>query len=161
MTASRRGRSDPPAGVEPGVEAGADSLSARAAEARLAGSRPGVTGRGADPAGRGAGPAARAGIDVSQSVVVATARLAAREVKGVLRLGRGGSPIRRLLRPSRAVEISPGSHGLALRLVVVARAGQPLGEVGRAVALAVRGAVERVLGLEVETVTVVVDGVAG
>lgn len=157
MTASRRGRSNPSAGPEPGASPAPSGASA----AREPGGGVGATGSGADGVRRGSGPAARAGIDVSRNVLLETARLAAREVPGVLRLGRGGPPLRRLLRPRQAVEVASGAEGLALRLVVVARAGQPLGTVGGAVALAVRGAVERVLGLEVEAVTVVVDGVAG
>jgi uncharacterized alkaline shock family protein YloU len=103
----------------------------------------------------------RARLDVSRSVVLATARLAAREVPGVVRLGRGGPPLRRLIGGRSSIRLVDAGTGLEVRLVLVARAGQPLGPLGRAVASAVRGAIERALGLQVAAVTVVVDGVVG
>lgn len=106
----------------------------------------------------GAGPE-RAALDVSRGVVLATARLAVGEVPGVARIGRGGSLVRRLLPGGPPLRIESGETGLEIRVVVVARAGQSLGTLGRSVASAVRGTIERVLGLEVARVTVVVDGV--
>lgn len=103
----------------------------------------------------------RARLDVSRGVVLATARLAVREVPGVVRIGRGGSLLRRLVGDRAALRLEPGPGGLEVRLVVVARPGQPLARLGRAVAAAVRGAIERILGLEVARVVVVVDGVGG
>ncbi|HWP63739.1 MAG TPA: Asp23/Gls24 family envelope stress response protein [Candidatus Binatia bacterium] len=101
----------------------------------------------------------RAALDVSRGVVLATARLAVGEVPGVARIGRGGSLVRRLLPGGPPVRIESGEAGLEIRVLVVARAGQSLGTLGRSVATAVRGAIERILGLEVARVTVVVDGV--
>lgn len=98
-------------------------------------------------------------LDVSPGVVLATARLAAREVPGVARIGRGGSVLRRFARGGPALRIAESDGGLDVRLVVVARPGRSLGALGRAVGAAVRGSIERVLGLEVARVTVVVDGV--
>jgi len=115
------------------------------------------TGAGTDA---GFGPT-RARLDVSRTVVLATARLAAREVPGVVRLGRGGSLLRRLVEGRSPIRLTDGDAGLEVRLVLVVRAGEPLGPVGRAVASAVRGAIERALGLQLAAVTVVVDGVVG
>lgn len=102
-----------------------------------------------------------AGLDVSRGVVLATARLAVRDVPGVARLGRGGSRLRRLLSGRSALRLDRADGGLEIRVVVVARPGQPLGALGRSVAAAVRRAIERSLGLEVAAVTVVIDGVGG
>ncbi len=114
-----------------------------------------------EPLAGGQGTPARARLEVARSVVLATARLAVAEVPGVARIGRGGSLLRRLVVGRSPLRLEHGPAGLEVRLVVVVRPGESLGAVGRAVAAAVRGAVERVLGLEVARVTVVVDGVAG
>jgi uncharacterized alkaline shock family protein YloU len=126
----------------------------------LGGDRPAARSAPGDGAGADGGPL-RARLDVSRSVVLATARLAAREVPGVVRLGRGGSLLRRLVGGRSPIRLTDGGAGLEVRLVLVARAGRPLGPVGRTVASAVRSAIERALGLEVAAVTVVVDGVVG
>ena len=96
-------------------------------------------------------------LTVERSVVDDMIRLAAEEVPGVLRVGRGGPPWRGWLRP--ALRTRRRGRRVEVRLWVVARPGQDLVEVGREVRAAIVGAVERLLGLEPGPVTVVVDGV--
>jgi uncharacterized alkaline shock family protein YloU len=58
-----------------------------------------------------------------------------------------------------AVRLSEGR--VLIRLRIVARPGQPLGPLTGQVRTAVAATVERLLGLELGAVTVVVDGVGG
>lgn len=97
-------------------------------------------------------------LSVGPGVIRETVRLAALEVPGVLRVGRGGprwrgaiggSPIR--------VRIRDGQVNVTIRLI--ARPRQPLVPLTEQVRDAVAGAVVRLLGLELGAVTVVVDGV--
>jgi uncharacterized alkaline shock family protein YloU len=97
-------------------------------------------------------------LSVGPGVIRETVRLAALEVPGVLRVGRGGprwrdaiggSPIR--------VRIRDGRVNVTIRLI--ARPRQPLVPLTEQVRDAVAGAVVRLLGLELGAVTVVVDGV--
>jgi uncharacterized alkaline shock family protein YloU len=96
-------------------------------------------------------------LTVERSVVDDTIRLAAEEVPGVLRVGRGGPPWRGWLRPTIRTHRQDGL--VSVRLWVVARPGHDLVDVGREVRAAIAAAAERLLGLEVGPVTVVVDGV--
>ncbi len=97
-------------------------------------------------------------LTVSHDVIVEMVRTAALEVPGVLRVGRGGprwvgwlsgSPIRARVRDGRA-------H---VRVWVVVRPGHALKPVAAQVRQAVAATLERLLGLELGDVTVVVDGV--
>jgi uncharacterized alkaline shock family protein YloU len=99
-------------------------------------------------------------VTVGRAVMAEMVRLAAIEVPGVLRVGRagpgwrswlGGSPVRTRVTDGR----------VDVRIVVVARPGQPLAPIASQVRSAVAAAVERLLGLELGGVTVLVDGVGG
>jgi uncharacterized alkaline shock family protein YloU len=85
-------------------------------------------------------------------------RLAAIGVPGVCRIGHGGPAWRRWLGgPAVRVQVVDGA--VRVRLAIVARPAQPLGPLTRAVRDAVGAALERLLALELGTVSVVVDGV--
>lgn len=97
-------------------------------------------------------------LTVGTGVIAEMVRLAALEVPGVVRVGRagpawraflGGSPIR-----ARVVDAR-----VFVRLWIVARPGHALAPLTAQVRATVGAAVERLLGLELGAVTVVVDGV--
>ena len=97
-------------------------------------------------------------LSVGPGVIRETVRLAALEIPGVIKVGRGGprwrdavggSPIRIRVRDGR-VHVS---------IWLVARPRQPLVPLTAQVRAAVGGAVVRLLGLELGGVTVLVDGV--
>jgi uncharacterized alkaline shock family protein YloU len=99
-------------------------------------------------------------LTVGRGVIAELVRLAAFEVPGVMSVSRGGPAWRRLIGgPSVAVKIR--NERVAVRLWIVARPGQSLVPLTAAVRSTVAATVERVLGLELETVTVLVDGVGG
>jgi uncharacterized alkaline shock family protein YloU len=97
-------------------------------------------------------------LTVSHSVIVEMVRVAALEVPGVLRVSRGGpfawlggSPVR-----------AHASNGrVSVRVWIVARPGHALPSLAAQVRQAVGATIERLLGLELGEVTVVVDGVGG
>lgn len=97
-------------------------------------------------------------LSVGPGVIRETVRLAALEVPGVLRVGRGGPAWREFLAgaPIR-VRVRAGRVHVAVWLV--ARPRQRLVPLAADVRAAVGGAVVRLLGLELGGVTVVVDGV--
>jgi uncharacterized alkaline shock family protein YloU len=97
-------------------------------------------------------------LTVSHGVIVEMVRVAALEVPGVLKVARGGrlgwltgSPVRARVRDGRA----------SVRVWIVARPGHSLRPLAAQVRQAVGATVERLLGLELGEVTVVVDGVGG
>lgn len=97
-------------------------------------------------------------LTVGRAVVTEMVRLAAVEVPGVLRIGRGGPPWRGwLARRSLAVRVR--DQTVEVRLHVVARPGQALVPLTRDVRVTVGTTIERLLGLRPTAVTVVVDGV--
>lgn len=99
-------------------------------------------------------------LSVGRGVIVEMTRLAALEVPGVLRVARSGPTWRSFfLGPSVAVR----THGdrVDIRLWVIARPGAALATVTRDTRIAVAGAVERLLGLHLGSVTVIVDGIGG
>ena len=99
-------------------------------------------------------------LDVTRDVVVDMVRLAAEEVPGVLRLGRGGARLRRASgRGAVVVHLRDGRADV--RVTLIARPGHPLVALTAQVRTAVASALERLLGLEAGSVTVVVDGVGG
>jgi uncharacterized alkaline shock family protein YloU len=98
------------------------------------------------------------GLAVSHPVIRDVVRRAALEVPGVLRVGRGGPAWRRAL-SGRAVAIRLRDGAVEARVVVVARAAQPLPRLAAEVRVAVGMAIERLLGLELGAVSVIVDGV--
>ena len=95
---------------------------------------------------------------VGPAVIEEMVRLAAMGVPGVCRIGRGG-PIWRRWLGGRAVRVRIVDGAVQVRLAIVARPTQPLGPLTRAVRDAVGAALERLLALELGSVSVVVDGV--
>jgi len=96
-------------------------------------------------------------LTVEKGVITEMVRLAAFEVPGVARVGRGGARWRALLGP--AVRARLHRDKVEVRLWIVARPGQPLVPLTGEVRSAVAATVERLLGLELGGVTVLVDGV--
>jgi len=97
-------------------------------------------------------------LSVGRGVIVEVARLAALEVPEVLRVARRGPRWRAALAgPPIMVRIRP--DGVVVRLRIIARPGADLAITGRRVREAVGRAVERLLGLQVQEVSVLVDGV--
>ena len=99
-------------------------------------------------------------LTVGPAVIDEMIRLAAYEVPGVARVSRGGPGWRSFL-AGPAIDTRVSDHGVRVRLWIVARPGQPLVELASQVRAAVAAAVERLLGLQVESITVTVDGVGG
>jgi len=99
-------------------------------------------------------------LSVGSGVIVEMVRLAAMEVPGVVRVGRGGSRLRQLFAGSPvAIRVRAGQ--VNVKVWIVARPGSALGPLTAQVRSAVGAAVERLLGLELGSVTVLVDGVGG
>jgi uncharacterized alkaline shock family protein YloU len=99
-------------------------------------------------------------LTVGRGVIAELVRLAAFEVPGVARVGRGG-PLWRdwLSGPAVPVQVDDGRVAVSLR--VVARPGQALQPLAENVRTAVTATVERFLGLNLAALTVIVDGVGG
>ena len=99
-----------------------------------------------------------ADLSVGRGVIVEVARLAALEVPEVLRVARRGPPWRAAL-AGPPITVRVRADGVVVRLRIIARPGADLALTGRRVREAVGRAVERLLGLEVREVSVLVDGV--
>jgi uncharacterized alkaline shock family protein YloU len=99
-------------------------------------------------------------LTIGRGVITELVRLAAFEVPGVARVGRGGAAWRRHLGGS-AVSVQVRNEQVLVRLWIVARPGQALGPLADQVRSAVAATVERFLGLQLGAVTVLVDGVGG
>jgi uncharacterized alkaline shock family protein YloU len=97
-------------------------------------------------------------LSVGPGVIRDTVRLAALEVPGVLRVGRGGPPWRDALGGS-PVKVRIRDGRVHVTVWLVARPRQQLVPLSDEVRSAVAGAVVRLLGLELDGVTVLVDGV--
>ena len=100
------------------------------------------------------------GLTVGKPVIAEMVRLAAFEVPGVQAVAHAGGMWRRLL-IAPPVEVHLEGNRVAVRLSIVARPGQALTPLVAQVRLAVGATVERLLGLELDGVSVVVDGVGG
>ena len=100
------------------------------------------------------------GLTVGHGVIVELVRLAALEVPGVAKVGRGGPVWRRLL-GGPAVSVRLRDDRVLVRLWIVARPRQSLTLMTAHIRATVAATVERVLGLELGAVTVLVDGVGG
>jgi uncharacterized alkaline shock family protein YloU len=99
-------------------------------------------------------------LTVGKPVIAEMVRLAAFEVPGVQAVARSGGAWRRfLLAPPVAVRLD--GNRVTVRLTIVARPGQALAPLVAQVRVAVAATVERLLGLELDGVSVVVDGVGG
>ncbi len=97
-------------------------------------------------------------LTVGRSVIAELVRLAALEVPGVVRVGAGGPPWRAMISvPDVAVRVRDDRVRVRLRIVV--RPGHSLVDVAAQVRTKIAGTVERLLGLDLDAVTVVVDGV--
>ena len=97
-------------------------------------------------------------LTVGRGVIVDVVRQAALEIPEVLQVARRGPRWRAALAGSPiAVHVRP--EGVEIELRVIARPGADLVAAGRQVRSAVGLAVERLLGLQVRSVTVLVDGV--
>ena len=99
-------------------------------------------------------------LTVRRSVISELVRLAAFEVPGVARVGRGGAIWQRML-GGPTVSVQVRNDRILVRLWIVARPGQALGPLTRQVRVAIAAPVERLLGLDLGAVTVLVDGVGG
>jgi uncharacterized alkaline shock family protein YloU len=97
-------------------------------------------------------------LSVGRRVIAEVIRLAAVEVPGVLRVGRAGPAWRALLAGS-PIRTRVRDGRVDVRVIIVARPGQPLAPVAGQVRSAVGAAIERLLGMEPGAVTVLVDGV--
>jgi uncharacterized alkaline shock family protein YloU len=97
-------------------------------------------------------------LTVGRRVIAEMVSLAAFEIPGVARVSRGGPGWRAALAgPPVVTRLSDG--GVRVRVWIVARPGQQLVTLAEDVRTAVGAAVERLLGLRLESVTVTVDGV--
>ena len=97
-------------------------------------------------------------LSVGRGVIVDVVRQAALEIPDVLRVARRGPRWRAALAgPAITVRVRP--EGVEIELRVIARPATDLVAAGRRVREAVGRAVQRLLGLEVRSVTVLVDGV--
>jgi uncharacterized alkaline shock family protein YloU len=97
-------------------------------------------------------------LTVGTGVIRDMVRLAALEVPGVLKVGRSG-PVWRSLLGGRAISVRVRDARVQVKIWVVARPGHSLAALSADVRSAAGAAVERLLGLELGAVTVLVDGV--
>jgi uncharacterized alkaline shock family protein YloU len=98
------------------------------------------------------------GLTVGKPVIAEMVRLAAFEVPGVQAVGRSRGAWRRLLL-GPPVDVRLQGNRVTVRLSIVARPGHSLPPLVRQVRAAVTATIERLLGLELDAVSVVVDGV--
>ncbi len=101
-----------------------------------------------------------ADLTVGTDVIRETVRLAALEVPGVLRVGRGGQRWRGWI-GGAPVRIRVRDGRVHVTLWIVARPRQRLVPLTSEVRAATAAAVERLLGMELDGVNVLVDGVGG
>ena len=99
-------------------------------------------------------------LSIGKGVITEMVRLAAFEVPGVVRVGRRGPAWRSFL-AGPAITTQLSDRGVGVRVWLVARPGHALLPLTRHVRAAVAATVERMLGLQLESVTVTVDGVGG
>jgi uncharacterized alkaline shock family protein YloU len=99
-------------------------------------------------------------LTVGKGVIAELVRTAAFEVPGVARVGFGGPSWRSWL-SGPAVRVRVVDERVVVRLRIVARPGHALGPLTGQVRTAVGATVERLLGLDLGAVTVIVDGVGG
>jgi uncharacterized alkaline shock family protein YloU len=99
-------------------------------------------------------------LTVGKGVIAELVRTAAFEVPGVARVGHGGPAWRGWL-SGPAVRVRVVDDRVRVRIRIVARPGQALGPLTAQVRTAVAATVERLLGLDLGAVTVIIDGVGG
>jgi uncharacterized alkaline shock family protein YloU len=99
-------------------------------------------------------------LTIGRGVIAEMVTLAALQIPGVARVGRRGPGWRAALSgPPIVTHVS--ANGVRVRLWLVARPGHPLAALAADVRSAVGAAVERLLGLRLESVVVTVDGIGG
>jgi uncharacterized alkaline shock family protein YloU len=97
-------------------------------------------------------------LSIGRGVIAEVVSLAAFEIPGVARVARGGPAWRAALAgPPVVARLS--DDGVRVQVWIVARPGQQLVTLAEDVRIAVGAAIERLLGLRLESVTVTVDGV--
>jgi uncharacterized alkaline shock family protein YloU len=99
-------------------------------------------------------------LSIGRGVIAEMVSLAALEIPGVARVARGG-PAWRAALAGPPVVTRLADDGVRVRLWIVARPGQQLVTLAEEVRIAIGAAIERLLGLRLESVTVTVDGVGG
>lgn len=99
-------------------------------------------------------------LTVGRGVIAELVKTAAFEVPGVARVGYRGPTWRSWL-AGPAVRVRVINDRVVVRLRIVARPGQTLAPLAAEVRTAVAATVERLLGLDLGAVTVIVDGVGG
>lgn len=99
-------------------------------------------------------------LTIGRGVIAELVRTAAFEVPGVARVGRGG-PVWRSWLAGPGVRVRVDDGRVRVRLHIVVRPGHAVGPLATQVHGAVAATVERLLGLDLDAVTVVVDGVGG
>ena len=97
-------------------------------------------------------------LSIGRGVIAERVKLAAGGIPGVARVSRGG-PAWRATLAGPPVVTSLTDDGVRIRVWIVARPGQQLVTLAQDVRTAIGAAVERLLGLRLESVTVTVDGV--
>ncbi|MEO8207665.1 MAG: Asp23/Gls24 family envelope stress response protein [Chloroflexota bacterium] len=97
-------------------------------------------------------------LSIGRGVIVSMARLAALEVPGVLRVGRGGPRWQTFFRGAPVI-VRTHDDRVDLRVWVIARPNTDLSQVIGDARVAIAGAVELLLGLRLGSVTVIVDGI--
>lgn len=99
-------------------------------------------------------------LSVGRGVIAEVARLAALEVPEILRVGRA-APAWRVALAGSPIRVRVRGGEVTLRMWLVARPGADLAAVAASVRHAVGTAIERLLGLRVAGITIVVDGIGG
>ncbi len=99
-------------------------------------------------------------LTVGRQVIAELVKSAAFEVPGVARVGFSGPSWRRWL-AGPPVRVRVSDDRVLVRVRIVARPGHALGPLTAQVRTAVGATIERLLGLDLGAVTVVVDGVGG
>lgn len=99
-------------------------------------------------------------LTVGSGVIAELVKTAAFEVPGVARVGHRG-PAWRAFLSGPAVKVRVVDDRVLVRLRIVARPGHELGPLMAQVRTAVAATVERLLGLDLGAITVIVDGVGG
>jgi uncharacterized alkaline shock family protein YloU len=99
-------------------------------------------------------------LTVGRGVIAEMVTLAALGIPGVARVSRGGPSWRAFL-AGPPVVAHVIDDAVRVRLWIVARPGQGFGPLANEVRSAVCAAIERLLGLRLESVVVTVDGVGG
>ena len=100
-------------------------------------------------------------LTVGRGVIAELVRLAAFEVPGVARVGRGGAGLAPTSSVVRRCPCGSATTASSSACGSSPGPGQPLGPLTAQVRTTVAATVERLLGLELGAVTVLVDGVGG